>query len=739
MQPETHDSDNARAERIGRALNAFLDRRGAGEVAFEQELYARHPDLVDELRAHCSMLSDLRPATQRVEALITQGLLQQSDDPAYQARLGPFGIMEALGRGGVGLVLKAHDDALGRVVALKILRPELADDEHAIARFTREARSAGALNHPNIVTVYAIGKERGVHFIAMEYVPGRSLADLIRNEGRLSAGLATTIFRQILLGLGAAHDAGLVHRDIKSANILLEKRADEPSTDCVKAKIADFGLARMRTSQTRLTMDNTVLGTPDYMSPEQARGDESIDHRTDLYSAGVVLYEMLSGRTPFATEDATTTIQRILHEPPQPPRELHADADRLLSRIALRLLAKRPEDRFATAHDVLAALDRGTHFGLPERARRRARLLFAGLALIMLAVVVERCVITLWRTVEAESNQLTAVWADSQGRDRVLGQRGTSNEPVVVRCLDAHEGNTNCAALVRATPQTSCVAVGVSAPNDACSLRVYDQAGTPLWQMNLSSDRQWPDCGPPTIWKCTAVIAADLDGAPGDEILAVAKDECEYPTRLSIIDPRTQSITATFWHAGELSEPLLVPDFFGAGRAAIVVTGLNNKLDGFAHSESGDAARSTTYDVVSIVAVLDPVSMNGFGPPRTARFADLEPIQPYAYAFLDAPPLLVARRRTSEAEPWIAPTADELAWIASIQRASYAAEDSNGPWFSAHIWRGDREHGSGYLILDRDLRPISFVRSMLEQSDVGLEDWRARWCVLAGGGPVARE
>ena len=201
----------------------------------------------------------------------------------------------------------------------------------------------------------------------MDYIDGPSLADLIHADGRLAADTVRDFFGQLLSGLAVAHQAGLIHRDIKSSNILLDgdfpETKSSPASATAKAsstiKIADFGLARIVSAQTRMTLPDSVFGTPEYMSPEQARGDDNIDHRSDLYSAGVVLYEMLTGRPPFKADAPSAVIHQILHDDPPDPRKVIGSADPRLAALALRLMAKYPEDRFRSASEAIDALHAG--------------------------------------------------------------------------------------------------------------------------------------------------------------------------------------------------------------------------------------------------------------------------------------------------------------------------------------------------------------------------------------------
>ncbi|MBN2448030.1 MAG: serine/threonine protein kinase, partial [Phycisphaerae bacterium] len=250
------EGGDTRDGRIGAILNDFLDRRGRGEHVAADDVLARHPDLADELREHLATLREIEPPGEQIARLIDQGLLNPSSDRAYLAELGQYKILSYVGRGGMGIVLKAYEPALRRTVALKLLRPELVTDATALRRFEREAQAAAKLQHPNIVAIHAVVLDGRSPYIVMEYVAGRSLADLIRKRGPLDADTARHIFRQLLLALGAAHAAGLIHRDVKAANILLQETATEKPPDCAPSslhrpgassplvKLADFGLAR---------------------------------------------------------------------------------------------------------------------------------------------------------------------------------------------------------------------------------------------------------------------------------------------------------------------------------------------------------------------------------------------------------------------------------------------------------------------------------------------------------------
>jgi len=259
--------------------------------------------------------------------------------------LGNYQIIQEIGRGGMAVVYKAFQPSLRRYVALKVLPEYLQIDPEFVARFQREARAAAQLSHPNVVTIYDVGEQAGVHYIAMEYLEGGSLLDRL-SRGVFSLDEALQIVEQVGSALDFAHSRGLIHRDIKPANILFS--ADN------RPKVTDFGIARAGDTS-RLTRAGTMLGTPDYMSPEQAEGGP-VDHHTDLYALGVILYEMLTGRVPFHADTPHAILYALIHRPPQPPRQLRPDLSPAVEAVLLKALAKQPNERFQRGADMIAAL-----------------------------------------------------------------------------------------------------------------------------------------------------------------------------------------------------------------------------------------------------------------------------------------------------------------------------------------------------------------------------------------------
>ncbi len=303
------------------------------------------------------------------------------------SRLGHFEIVSLLGSGGMGEVYRARDTRLGRDVAVKVLRPDLVQDEERLKRFEREARAASGLNHPNIVQIYDIGEHEGSRFIAMECVDGQSLRKLFEN-GPLPTKKLIKIATQTAEGLAKAHAAGIVHRDLKPENIMV--------TDDGYVKIIDFGLAKLRPGGSELdserstldqieTYDGVVLGTVGYMSPEQVKG-QAADFRSDQFSLGVVLYEAATGRRPFSAGSVAETFSAVLKEEPAPITESSARVPATLARVIERCLAKAPEERYDSTRDLVIQLE---DLGADARARggRAKGRLAAGAASIGLLAV----------------------------------------------------------------------------------------------------------------------------------------------------------------------------------------------------------------------------------------------------------------------------------------------------------------------------------------------------------------
>jgi serine/threonine protein kinase/Flp pilus assembly protein TadD len=289
-------------------------------------------------------------------------LLDLSDDPQSLGRLGPYEVLGLVGRGGMGVVLKAHDPSLNRIVALKLLAPALAVDPLARRRFTREARAAAAVCHEHVVTIHAVAETDQSPYLVMQFIAGQSLQEKLDRAGPLGVKEVLRIGMQVAAGLAAAHTQGIVHRDIKPSNVLLENSVE-------RVKITDFGLARS-IDEVTLTDAGSVSGTPGYMSPEQASGGR-VDQRSDLFSLGSLLYAMCTGRAPFRGDSPLAVLRQVSDLAPRPIRTQNPEIPEWLAAIIGRLMAKDPADRYPSASAVAEVLaDRLAELQLPASAPR---------------------------------------------------------------------------------------------------------------------------------------------------------------------------------------------------------------------------------------------------------------------------------------------------------------------------------------------------------------------------------
>jgi serine/threonine protein kinase len=283
------------------------------------------------------------PADKPSAAPAEQPLLAPPQGPDEIGRIGKFRVLRKLGEGGMGIVFHAEDSSLDRPVALKVMRPQMADAD-ARERFVREAKATAKIKHDNVITIYEVGEDRGIPFLAMEFLQGVTLEDWLMRGKKPSFALTCRIARETALGLAAAHERGLIHRDIKLSNLWLEAPHG-------RVKILDFGLAKPLQTTLALTAVGMVVGTPAYMAPEQARG-EKVDARADLFSLGCVLYRMCSGQMPFEGKSALSVLSAVLLEEPKPLPELNASVPQWLTGLIKKLLAKKPDDRPASAKAV---------------------------------------------------------------------------------------------------------------------------------------------------------------------------------------------------------------------------------------------------------------------------------------------------------------------------------------------------------------------------------------------------
>jgi outer membrane protein assembly factor BamB len=369
---DTQHSDGAeREERLDEAATAYLKAVEAGSTPDRAEWLARYPELADFFEAQdqvarlaaplCAFPPEQRAAAPEAETLAPGGPAA-ADGPSGELRpFGDYELLEEVARGGMGVVYRARQVSLNRTVALKmILAGQLASADD-VERFRREARTAAALQHPNIVAIHEVGEHGGQHYFSMDYVEGQNLAELTR-EHPLPPAQAARYVRAVALAVAYAHEHGTLHRDLKPANVLIDA-FDQP-------RVTDFGLARSIAADQRLTATGAVVGTPSYMPPEQASADRGkLGPASDVYALGAVLYELVTGRPPFQAATPLDTLFQVLHDEPAAPRLLNPQVGRDLETILLKCLAKEPSRRYPTAQAL--ADDLGAFLeGRPIQARR---------------------------------------------------------------------------------------------------------------------------------------------------------------------------------------------------------------------------------------------------------------------------------------------------------------------------------------------------------------------------------
>lgn len=347
----------------------FLDQECGGNAALRAEiesLLQAHQGAGSFLEKPPAELAATRHSSEGSTGDSWQEVLKPSQNQQSLGVLGAYEVEELLGRGGMGVVLKARDPRLNRTVAIKLLAPELAANPMAVRRFLREAQAAAAVSHDHVLTIHAIEESSQPPLIVMEYVPGQSLQQKIDREGSMDVKSILRIGLQTAQALAAAHRQGLVHRDVKPSNILLENGVE-------RVKLGDFGLARA-VDDVGITRTGQITGTPQYMSPEQA-GGETVDHRSDLFSLGAVIYAMCTGRAAFRADSAVAVLHRVIHEHPNRIDSVNPEIPEWLSEIVEVLLEKDPDNRFQTAEDVADLLEAHlAHLQTPEIVPQPARL-----------------------------------------------------------------------------------------------------------------------------------------------------------------------------------------------------------------------------------------------------------------------------------------------------------------------------------------------------------------------------
>ena len=277
--------------------------------------------------------------------------------PAHDVTsVGGYASLELIARGGMGEVYKARHPSLNRVVAIKILSSYLKDDADLNKRFAREAKTMAQLRHPNIITIHDFGEQDGLPYIVMEYLTGETLSEVLKTRTRIPLEESLLLLQDLASALDYAHGQGVIHRDVKPSNVIIEPVTTSTAARVQRAILMDFGIARFLAENTMITVTGDMLGTADYISPEQVQNTESVDHRADIYSFGVMTYQVLTGRKPFERNNTWAMIRSHLEEPPPDARDIVPSLPESASRAIIKAMAKKPEDRFASATDFVRAL-----------------------------------------------------------------------------------------------------------------------------------------------------------------------------------------------------------------------------------------------------------------------------------------------------------------------------------------------------------------------------------------------
>ncbi len=345
-----------RDETLAALLVHLADAQRAGRPADVDAAARSHPSLADELRALWAVAQYAQLARQ-VPLATAAPPADPDPSPAHLPRaFGDFELLSELGRGGMGVVYQARQKSLNRVVAVKMVREAHLATAADRARFRAEAEAAARLQHPNIVTVHEVGSHDGQAYLCMEFVDGRTLGQVLAADGPLPARTAARLLAAVARAVQHAHQNGILHRDLKPSNVLL---ADAPPANGLpwEPKISDFGLAKQIDRAESLTRTGAVVGTPSYMSPEQATGRKDLTPAADVYSLGAVLYECLTGRPPFRATSPVDTLLMVLEQDPVPPRDLVPGVDRRLELLCLKCLQKPADLRYPSAAELAADLD----------------------------------------------------------------------------------------------------------------------------------------------------------------------------------------------------------------------------------------------------------------------------------------------------------------------------------------------------------------------------------------------
>jgi WD40 repeat protein/tRNA A-37 threonylcarbamoyl transferase component Bud32 len=415
----------ARDERLQEVVLAYLKAVDAGQTPDQEELLARHPELVTDLKAFFS-------GHQKIRAAIVplQGALQPPLSPPFSKRIfGDYELLEEIAHGAMGVVYKARQISLKRIVALKMIRSGQLASAEEVRRFRTEAENAATLDHRNIVPIYEVGEIDGQHYFTMKQIKGGSLAQQMRRF-RYSSRASARLIAKVARGVHHAHQSGILHRDLKPANILLDRRG--------QPHVTDFGLAKRVEGGAGMTQTGVIVGTPSYMAPEQAAGKKQLTTSADVYALGAILYELLTGRPPFWANNVIETLRKVIEQEPARPKSINPRIDRDIETICLKCLEKDPGKRYGSAQRLAEDLEHwlagepieGRRTSILERAIKWAKRnpVMAGMGSLVILILVSATAVSFFFAVRAEQSAWEAHKSAALAKEEKIRADGKAAE-----------------------------------------------------------------------------------------------------------------------------------------------------------------------------------------------------------------------------------------------------------------------------------------------------------------------
>jgi len=534
---------------------------------------------------------------------------------------GRYRVEDELGRGGMAKVYRGQDTVLGRTVAIKVLAPQYADDESFVQRFRREAQAAARISNHTIVSVFDTGSDDGVHFIVMEYVEGRTLADYLVGGGRIMPDRAIDIGIDVARALEAAHAQGVIHRDIKPGNIMLDGNGD--------VKVTDFGIARVTATAETVAQTAAVLGTASYLSPEQAQG-QPVDARSDIYSLGCVLFEMVTGRPPFPGDSPVTVASKHVLEQPTPPSQLNQDVSPDLDAVILRALAKNPANRYQSATEIREDLERVKR-GQPVEA---TPLLPAGLGTTQ---VIHRDqpahTAVLPPTGPPEEEERSRWWIPVLVTLSILGLLGVVLFLLAQNLLEDDEP----------TPPTVVTVPDVVGETRRDAEGILEDAGLDVGEVVPAPAEDHPDEEPGTVVEQDPAADEQVPGGTEVVLTVVAQPELvavpEIPEGSSIEEAQTILVDAGFVPVGPEEQPSDVDEGLVIGTEPPAGTEVEPESDVVIIVSSGPENVSVPeVTCLSFGAALNQIRQAGLNPVQSSETVSINPLCPLGNKVADQDP-----------------------------------------------------------------------------------------------------